>query len=96
MLIVSGMVSISLYPFTEATMARPIPVLPLVGSIIVPPGLRAPFCSALSIIESAILSFTEPPGLYPSSFAHTSAPPSGTMWFILTRGVLPIRLKISL
>jgi len=39
------------------------PVLPLVGSTIVPPGFSAPEASASSIIGSAILSFTEPPGL---------------------------------
>jgi hypothetical protein len=43
------------------------PVLPDVGSISVSPGLMSPRFSASTIIESAGRSFTEPPGLFPSS-----------------------------
>ena len=46
-------------------------MLPLVGSMIVPPGLSRPSRSAASIIGSPIRSFTEPPGLSISSFART-------------------------
>lgn len=41
--IVSGRVSIALYPFIAATDAIPIPVFPEVGSIIVAPGFKSPF-----------------------------------------------------
>jgi len=53
-------------------MARPIPVFPLVGSTIVPPGRRSPARSAASIIARPMRSFTEPPGFSISSFARTS------------------------
>ena len=43
--------------------ARPIPVLPLVGSMITLPGFSRPFASASSIMPFAILSFTLPAGL---------------------------------
>ena len=69
--IVSGRVSIALYPFIAATDAIPIPVFPEVGSIIVAPGFKSPFSSASSIIDKATLSFTEPVGLKYSSFAIT-------------------------
>jgi len=48
---------------TAATIARPTPVLPEVGSMIVPPGLSAPLDSAASIMPSAMRSLIEPPGL---------------------------------
>ena len=51
-----------------AAAARPIPVLPLVGSITVPPFLMRPFFSALRSILTATLSLTEPAGLKYSSF----------------------------
>jgi hypothetical protein len=50
----SGITSTSLYPFTAATIARPTPVLPDVGSIIVPPLRSLPVASASSTIDSAI------------------------------------------
>jgi len=49
-LILSGIVKIVRYPLIAATIARPIPVFPLVGSMIVPPGLSSPRRSASSII----------------------------------------------
>ena len=70
---VSGSVKIALYPLTAATAARPIPVLPLVGSIMVAPSFKIPFFSASSIIANAILSFTEPAGLNASSFTKMAA-----------------------
>ena len=57
---------------TAATMAKPMPVLPLVGSTIVPPGFRAPEPSASSTMASAMRSFIDPPGLLRSLFTHTS------------------------
>ena len=53
-------------------MASPMPVLPLVGSTIVMPGVSRPRNSASSIIESAIRSLMLPPGFARSSFIHTS------------------------
>jgi len=46
---------------TAAAMARPTPVLPEVGSTIVPPARNQPRRSASSIIRMPIRSFTEPP-----------------------------------
>ena len=56
------------YPFKIAAKARPIPVLPLVGSTINPPGLIFPSASAASSIAMPILSFTDPPGFLLSNF----------------------------
>ena len=53
-------------------MARPWPVLPLVGSMMVPPGLSSPSRSAASIIGRPMRSLTEPPGLSISSLARMS------------------------
>ena len=53
-------------------MASPWPVLPDVGSMIVPPGFSRPARSAASIIGRPIRSLTEPPGLSISSFARIS------------------------
>ena len=59
-------------------MASPTPVLPEVGSTIVPPGRSFPSFSAASIMARPIRSLLEPPGLRNSSFASsvggTSAP----------------------
>ena len=70
------------------------PVLPLVGSTIVPPGFRAPLASAASTMRTAMRSFTEPPGLRYSSFASTSGasgPRSRVTELSRTSGVLPTR-----
>jgi hypothetical protein len=53
-------------------MARPTPVLPEVGSMMVPPGFSRPDRSASSTIDSAILSLIEPPGLARSDLIQTS------------------------
>src|SRR5690349_7236566 len=65
------------------------PVLPEVGSTILPPGLSLPLFSASSTIASAIRSLIDAPGLTRSCLIQTSAPPSNRR---LTRtcGVLPI------
>jgi hypothetical protein len=47
------------------------PVLPEVGSTIVPPGCRAPERSASSTIASAMRSLIEPPGLARSDLIQT-------------------------
>ena len=49
------------------------PVLPLVGSTIVPPGFSLPEASASSIIARAIRSLIDPPGLERSDFSQTWA-----------------------
>ena len=63
LLIVSGMVSTTLYPRAAPTMASAMPVLPLVASTIVPPGLSWPDFSAASMIATPIRSLTELAGL---------------------------------
>ena len=70
-------------------MARPTPVLPEVGSTIVPPGLSRPSASAASIIAIPMRSFTEPPGLRNSSFASSSPGTSRESRSSRTIGVSP-------
>ena len=70
------------------------PVLPLVGSTIVPPGFSAPLASAASTMRTAMRSFTEPPGLRYSTLASTSGasgPRSRVTEVSRTSGVLPTR-----
>src|SRR5262245_4479388 len=55
-------------------MASAMPVLPDVESRIVFPGTRSPRASPSSIILTAGRSFTDPPGLNPSSFAKSRTP----------------------
>ena len=74
MLIVSGMTRRARYPRTAATAAMPMPVLPEVGSMMVPPARSVPFFSASATIASAARSLTEPAGLKLSSFANKFAP----------------------
>src|SRR5450759_997155 len=47
------------------------PVLPEVGSMMVEPGLSLPLVSASSIMESAMRSLIDPPGLARSDLIHT-------------------------
>src|SRR5215208_5638546 len=88
-LILSGIVKMHRYPLSAATIARPVPVLPEVGSTIVPPGFSFPSRSAASTIVIAIRSLIEPPGLRNSSFPSTVAASSGTTFWRRTSGVLP-------
>ena len=90
-LTLSGQTKTHWYPLAWATMANPTPVLPLVGSTIVPPGLSLPSRSAASIILTAIRSFTDPPGLRYSTLASINgfAPP--VTRDSLSSGVLPTR-----
>ena len=90
-LIVSGITSTDLYPLAAAIIARPIPVFPLVGSMIVLSSFSSPFFSAASIIASAIRSFTLEPGLKNSSFKYTSASSAPVKRFNFTNGVLPTK-----
>ena len=68
--ILSGIVKMQRYPLSAAAMARPTPVLPLVASTIVPPGLSVPARSCDSIIGMPTRSFTLPPGLKKSAFPN--------------------------
>ena len=89
---VSGITIIILYPRAAATAARPIPVLPEVGSIITESAFNFPLFSASSIIALAILSLTEPAGLKYSSFASIFAfkPYFFSICVSSSNGVLPI------
>ena len=94
----SGIVKISLYPLAAQTNAKPIPVFPEVGSIIVVFLLIKPSFSAFSTIAKPILSFTEDVGLKNSSL-HIISPKQ--LYFsdilgILIKGVFPIVSKILL
>ena len=71
-------------------MASPTPVLPDVGSTIVPPGRNAPDASAASIIRTAMRSFTDPPGLKYSTLASTCAGAPAVTFRSLSRGVSPM------
>src|SRR5439155_20971213 len=66
------------------------PVLPDDGSRIVAPGFSTPSRSASSIILSAMRSFDEPPGFWPSSFAQILTPDLGDSWCTPISGVSPI------
>src|SRR6267143_3979996 len=85
----SAMVITSGYPLAAQTIARPIPVFPLVASITVWPGLRSPDLSAASITPRANRSFTEPRGLK-ASILTKRLTPRGAKRLIRTTGVLPI------
>src|SRR5438270_250092 len=73
-------------------MARPTPVLPDVGSTIVPPCFRRPARSAASIMAIAGRSFTLPPALRNSSLASTWHEMSRAIRSRRTSGVLPARV----
>ena len=85
----SAMVITSGYPLAAQTMARPIPVFPLVASMTVWPGLSSPDFSAASMTPRANRSFTEPRGLKASIFTKRFTP-CGARRLIRTTGVLPI------
>src|SRR3954471_8996281 len=75
-------------------MANPTPVLPDVGSTIVPPGFSFPSRSAASIIASPIRSLFEPPGFMNSSFARIVPGTSCETRSRRTIGVEPTRSMI--
>lgn len=64
----SGITMTAWNPRAAAIMARAIPMLPDVGSTMVPPSFSLPRATASSMMESAALSFTEPLGLDLSGF----------------------------
>src|SRR3712207_3486731 len=70
-------------------MANEIPVLPLVGSRIVSPGVSFPSFSAASIILIAARSLIEPVGLWSSSLAHNRTSGVGDRFGSPTSGVPP-------
>ena len=71
-------------------MAKPMPVLPLVGSIRVAPGFSMPCFSASSIMLEHIRSLTLPPGFRDSSLANMTASNPWVSLLSRIRGVLPI------
>jgi hypothetical protein len=71
-------------------------VFPPVASQIVLPGYRIPFFSASSIIQSAALSLTLPPGFNCSHFAKILQPVALDNDCISINGVLPIAYKMPL
>src|SRR5690606_22353745 len=73
-----------------AALAKPIPVLPDVPSLIGPPGLRNPAASASSIRSTAIRSFTELPRLVVSIWANIVPFKPLTMRLSRTMGGLTI------
>ena len=74
------------------TIAKPIPVLPLVASTTVWPGERSPSFSAYSMILKANLSLTDPPGLKYSAFTYILIL-GGERFCIFITGVFPIELS---
>lgn len=96
MVMFSGMTRKRLYPLTRQTMAKPMPVLPLVGSMTILFLLSCPVFSASSIMYLAMRSLTEPPMLNFSIFTYISMFGFLFSWFICTIGVLPINSKMFL
>src|SRR3989442_15022611 len=88
------MVQISRYPLIAAAIASPMPVLPLVGSTSVPPGLSAPRRSASSTMATAMRSLTLPPGFIDSIFAITVAPSGSGKRLRRTMGVCPMSSRM--
>src|SRR5919112_5532970 len=79
----------------RAAIARPVPVLPEVGSMIVPPGRRRPSASAASTIRIATRSLIEPPGLKYSTLATTCGVRPDAMRLRRTSGVSPTVSRIE-
>ena len=71
------------------------PVLPDDGSRIVCPGRSVPSRSAASTIASAMRSFTEPVGFWPSSLISNRTRGLGLSRLTSTSGVSPIRSRIE-
>src|SRR5262245_60770829 len=71
------------------------PVLPLVASITVMPGLSAPLRSASSMTARAMRSFTDPIGLNASTLTYTLTP-AGASLLSFTTGVLPMVSRMFL
>ena len=71
------------------------PVLPLVGSISVSPGLMRPLFSASSSIRTPIRSLIDPPGFMNSHLATTSQARPAVTALSLTMGVSPTASRIE-
>src|SRR5689334_17354049 len=67
------------------------PVLPDEGSRIVCPGCSVPSASAASTMATAMRSFTDPVGFWPSSLARMRTVGFGLRAERSTKGVLPTR-----
>src|SRR5437773_10501337 len=91
----SGRTQSRRYPLARVTIARLIPVLPLVGSRMVLSDDRSPLSSAAPIIYSAMRSFTLPVGFWPSSLAYISTPDFGEKRARRTSGVLPTASRME-
>ena len=93
---VSGITNAHLIPRAAHTMARPIPVFPLVASKIIVSALMRPAEVSVSIIETAMRSFTLLAGLkYSSLHAIVASIPVATR-LSLTSGVFPISSEVLL
>jgi hypothetical protein len=79
----------------RAAIARPVPVLPEVGSISVPPGLSRPSRSAASTRRSATRSLIDPPGLKYSILATICGVSPAPMRARRTSGVSPMVSRIE-
>ena len=73
----SGMTMTALYPSTAASAAMPMPVLPLVGSMIRPPGAREPSAAAARIMASAARSLALPVGFVALELGRRRPDPGG-------------------
>jgi hypothetical protein len=93
--ILSGIVKMHRYPLSAAAIASPTPVLPLVPSTIVPPGLSRPSRSARSMIGMPIRSLIDPPGLKNSAFAYTGVRMPRVTRLRRMSGVQPISASTS-
>ena len=85
----------SRYPLRRQIIDSEMPVLPDVGSSTILSGVSAPDASASWIIRSAMRSFIEPVGLWPSSFARIFTSLPGPNVGKPTKGVLPIAPRMS-
>ncbi len=79
----------------RAIIASAMPVLPDDGSMMRRPGTSTPSASASRTMLSATRSFTEPPGLAPSSLARMRTSGLGLSAETSTIGVSPTRSRIE-
>ena len=86
----SGMQSCTSYPLAAPIMAMAIPVLPEVGSRMVLSLVSPPLSSAFVIMYRAGRSFTDPPGLHPSSLHRSFTSGLALRLTSSTSGVFPI------
>src|SRR3954463_12812341 len=76
-------------------MARPVPVLPDVGSTMVPPGLSLPSRSAASMSATATRSLMDPPGFSDSTLATICGARPAPRRDRRTSGVAPMASRIE-